>query len=309
MKTKVLFAGTPDFAIPSLQKMHAHYDVVGVITPPDRPRNRNQVLPTPVKEEALRLGLPVFTPDDVNAPEVLDELRELGAEFIVEVAFGKLLKPEFLDLAKDKVLNVHPSLLPNWRGAAPLLWPILFNEEKTGVTIMLVDEGMDTGDILRMEEVDIANKYAQELHDELAEMGAELLVEVIDNYDNIYQNRVQQVGPHTYAKKITKEMGRITPEDTADGVLRKVRAFYPKPGAYFILEGKRIQVSAAQITDETPNAPGGTVYKADNNGIYMKMADTAVLLTKIKPEGKKEMEAAAFARGKAMKFPLMIETN
>lgn len=306
MKTKVLFAGTPEFAIPSLLKLHEHYDVVGVISPPDRPRNRNQVLPTPVKAKALELGLPVFTPEDVNAPEVLEELKTLGAEFIVEVAFGKLLKPAFLDLAPEKVLNVHPSLLPRWRGAAPLLWPILSNEQETGVTIMLVDEGMDTGDILLMKEVPIDEKYAHELHDELAQLGADMLVEVIDHYDEVYEHRQKQIGPHTYAKKITKEMGEITKDDTTEIFLRKVRTFYPRPGAYFFVDGKRMQIAAAEAVNETEGLPGA-VYRSDKHGIYMRTADGAVLITKIKPEGKREMNAADFARGNQIVIPTTID--
>lgn len=306
-RSKILFCGTPEFAIPSLRALHREFSVPLVLSQPDKPRNRGKITPTPVKAEAVRLGIDVITPENVNDPDVLRQLREHGFDFIVEVAYGKLLSSDFLNLVPDRVLNVHPSLLPLYRGAAPLVWPILNGDEKTGISIMLVDEGMDTGDILDQTVVDIGEKNAVELHDELAARGAVDLVRVLKEYDFHYQNRVRQTGTHTYAKKITKEMGRLGFTEGAQSILRKIRALNPWPGTYIILNGKRIQVLEAVTVAKKGAKTAGIVYRADDSGIYIDSIDDSIRITRVKPSGKKEMGADAFLRGNPVPVGTRIE--
>ncbi len=303
----VLFCGTPEFALPTLEALHENFDVSLVISTPDKPRNRGVVTPTPVKQRALELGIPVMTPENINDPEIIRELESRKFDFIVEVAYGKLLKPAFLDLAKDRVLNVHPSLLPLYRGAAPLVWPILNGDAESGVSIMLVDEGMDTGDVLDRIAIPIEGIQASELHDRLANLGAEAIVRVLNDYDRYYQARSAQGESHTYAKKITKDMGHLSFEETGEQILRRIRGLNPWPGTYFFMEGKRIQVLDAEITELEGDHRPGTVYKADPTGIYIVSSDVGVKMTKIKPSGKKEMTADAFLRGHPIKKGVTVE--
>lgn len=304
--SRICFAGTPEFAIPVLEMLVKEAEVPLVITMPDKKRSRGKISPTPVKQRAMELGIDVIAPDNVNDPAVLEQLRAYDFDFIVEVAYGKLLKPEFLALAPDRVLNVHPSLLPKYRGAAPLVWPILAGDEESGTSIMLVDEGMDTGDVLYQTRIDIRGMNAQTLHDVLAEDGAKALKTVLDDYESYYRSRMTQTEPSSYAKKIEKEMGALDFKEPAEILLRKVRGLNPRPGTYFHINEKRMQVLSMEPLDESAEAPPGTVYRADETGIYINTATVPVRITRVKPAGKKEMTAADYLRGNPIQIPVSL---
>lgn len=306
-KNRILFCGTPEFAIPTLERLHEMADVALVLSMPDRPRNRGVVTPTPVKQAAERMGIEVWTPANVNDPEIVSALAAYEFDFIVEVAFGRLLKPAFLNLAPNRVLNVHPSLLPAYRGAAPLVWPILNGDEETGLCIMLVDEGMDTGDVLERITVPLGEKTASELHDELALIGADATVRVIADYERYYENRTPQTGLYTYAKKITKEMGHLDFQASGDEILRKIRALNPWPGTYVFLNGNRMQVLAAEIVPRSSDTAPGIVYKADETGIYTNSMREGIRITEIKPGGKRAMKASDYLRGNPIAVPQTLE--
>ncbi len=307
MKPKICFAGTPEFAIPTLEILHARAEVPLVISTPDKPRHRGIVTPTPVKKRAQELGIPVITPENVNAPEIIEALAAYQFDFIVEVAFGILLKPEFLALTPHRILNVHPSLLPKYRGAAPLVWPILDGETETGISIMLVDEGMDTGDVLYQTRLSLEGMTARTLHDRLAADGAEALWEVVENFDSYYARRRPQEGPHTYAKKIDKSMGALDFSESGQQIERKVRGLNPWPGTYFHLQGKRIQVLSLDRLPREGGGEAGVVYRADETGIYIYSADESIRIKKIKPEGKRAMDAADYVRGNPIQVPVSLD--
>lgn len=306
-KYNICFAGTPEFAIPSLEILHSHANVPLVISTPDKPRHRGVVSPTPVKKRALELGIEVITPENVNAPEVLVKLASYSFDFIVEVAYGKLLKPEFLALAPHRVLNVHPSLLPKYRGAAPLIWPILDGEAETGSSIMLVDEGMDTGDVLYQTRISLEGMTAEQLHDTLAEDGARALWKVLSDFDRYYTGRIAQTGDSSYAKKIDKAMGHLKFTEPAELLARKVRALNPWPGTYVWLQGRRIQILAMEPVPKDSDAPAGTVYRADDTGIYISGTGASLRVTRLKPEGKRSMTAADYLRGYSLELPAGLE--
>ena len=306
-KLKICFAGTPEFAIPSLELLHEKADVALVLSTPDKPRHRGKVTPTPVKKRANELGIPVLTPADVNAPDVLEELSGFAFDFIVEVAYGKLLKPGFLALTPQRVLNVHPSLLPKYRGAAPLVWPILDGETETGISIMLVDEGMDTGDVLLQTVLPLEGMTAQTLHDTLAVDGAEALWRVLSDYPYYFAKRIPQTGPHTYAKKIEKAMGHLDFTQNGEQIDRKIRALNPWPGTFVLFAGKRMQILRAEIRPkDTPAAPA-IVYRADETGIYINSADACIRILEVKPEGRRSMPVADYLRGKPLQVPQTLD--
>lgn len=304
---RVVFAGTPEFALPTLEALAEHHHVPLVLSTPDKVRGRGVFSPTPVRQRAEELGLRTLAPENVNEPEVLEAIRTTQPDFIVEVAYGKLLKPEFLALTPDRVINVHPSLLPAWRGASPLVWPILAGETETGISIMLVDEGMDTGDVLLQTKYPLTDQTtASALHDDLSKDGAEALLEVLKNFAHYSENRIVQTGPHTYAKKLTREMGHLDFTDTGAFIDRKVRALNPWPGTYVFLGDTRIGVLAVERIPKTNASEPGIVYRADKTGIYCNSIDECIVLKTIKPAGKRAMEAGDYLLGNPLSVPTAL---
>ena len=202
--------GTPDFAVNALQELYNHFEVLLVITAPDKERSRRKMMPTPVKEAAFALKLPVLTPDNVNDIEVIEYIKKLQPDFLIEVAYGQLIKEDLLNLLPNRFLNIHPSLLPEYRGAAPIEQAILDGKKETGVSIMIVDKGLDNGDVLYSTMMSIDNEDdIYTLSDKLAKQGAKDIIYVIKNYDILYAQRKKQGKIFTYAKKITKGMGHV----------------------------------------------------------------------------------------------------
>ncbi|MBN1474295.1 MAG: methionyl-tRNA formyltransferase [Syntrophaceae bacterium] len=298
---RVMFMGTPSFALPALQVLHTEkYQIVGVITQPDRPQGRGQVTnPPAVKILAQKFGLPVYQPNSIKEQVFFELAKELNPEIIIVAAFGQILPKLILDIPRLGCLNIHPSLLPKYRGAAPINWTLIKGETKTGVTIMMMDEGMDSGAILEQEEtfVDPSENYGH-LHDRLARHGATLLMKVIEQIlSGTPQPRPQDSSLATFAPRITKEMGEINWHNSVIEICNLIRGLSPSPTAYSFIEGKLLKIYAAEpkpeITDKLPGSFGDSL--AD--GIAITAADGYVILKEVQLAGKKRMSANEFLRG------------
>ena len=302
---RVVFMGTPDFSVGTLRELvKAGHEVVGVVSQPDKPKGRGKsLMPTPVKEAALELGLPVYQPKKVREPEFIEILRKLEPEVIVVVAFGQIIPQEILDLPPYGCINVHASLLPKYRGAAPIQWAVIDGEPQSGVTIMKMDAGLDTGDMITKVVVPIAEEETGgSLFDKLSAAGARLLVDTLPSLTNgtaVYEKQPEE-SPTPYAAMIQKQMGNIDWNRPAVEIERLVRGLNPWPSAYTKLKGKTLKIWKAQVIEESENdaalAPG-TVIQADTHGLYVKTGQDILNITELQLEGKKRMDTPAFLRG------------
>lgn len=292
--------GTPHFAVPSLRALHeAGHEISGVITQPDRRKGRGKrVVPPPVKDTALSLGIPVYQPDNPNTEDFLHQLAALSPNVIVTVAFGHLLKEQILNLPPHGCLNVHASLLPKYRGAAPIAWAIFNGEEVTGVTIMKMDEGMDTGPILAVrEEVIRPDDTTETLGQRLSEIGAALIVETLDKW---LAGRITPVpqDPHhaTYAPPLKKSDGKIDWARPAAEIERQIRAMTPWPGAFTTIEGKMLKIFKAEVVDtDEAMEPGQSLIT--NDAWRVTTGNGALELLEIQLEGKKRQNIHTFLKG------------
>lgn len=290
--------GSPDFAVPSLQELQARHDVVGIVTGPDRPAGRGQRLSeTPVKRAAQELGLATFQPDTLRAPGALAALRAWRPDVIVVAAFGQILRKEVLGLPPHGCVNVHASLLPRHRGAAPIPAAILAGDRETGVTIMQMEAGLDTGPILAQRAEPIApDDTTDTLTGRLARLGAELLVETLPGF---LSGRVcpapQDESRATYARPLRKADGQLDWTRPAEELARSVRAFFPWPGAFAIWEGVPLKILRARADPNFAGMPGLT-FIADGK-ITVGAGDGALVLDEIQPAGRRPMPAVDFARG------------
>lgn len=248
----VVFMGTPDFAVPTLQALIDYHDVIGVVTQPDRPAGRGgKIRQSPIKELALQHNIPVFQPKKLRKQEAIEELNQWQPDVFVVAAFGQILPQEVLDIPEYGSINVHASLLPRWRGAAPIHAAIRAGDEETGVTIMKMDAGLDTGPMLLKGAIPIeANETGQSLHDKLAKIGADLLIEALPQYiSGELQPQEQDDSLATYAPQISKEEGDIDWSQSADAIERLVRAFTPWPGTFTSFDGKQLKIHAGDSGD------------------------------------------------------------
>lgn len=297
MSIKVVFMGSPHFAVPILRAIASNYDLVGVVTQPDRTAGRGRELQSPaVKALAVDLGKPVLQPEKLRQPEAMQALRALDPELIVVAAYGQILKPEVLDLPKYGCINIHASLLPRWRGAAPINAAILAGDTKTGVTIMKMDVGMDTGPILSQREVHIGEKEtAGDLYARLSLVGATLLVETIPGY---LEGRINPIAQSeegaTYAPMLKKEQGLLDFQRSARELERMVRAYNPWPGAYFQWLGSPLKVHLAH-TEPGKAFPGRPIMKDGQPAVGT--AEGLLILDVVQPAGKKPMSGRAFLSG------------
>jgi methionyl-tRNA formyltransferase len=297
---KLVFMGTPPFAVPSLEgAVEAGHEVVAVFTQPDRPKGRGHkdAMP-PVKEAALRLGLAVHQPERVRRPEIVEQLRAMAPEAMVVVGYGQIIPKAILDIPPQGIINVHASLLPKYRGAAPIQWAIAHGETRTGVTTMRINEGLDTGDMLLKWETAIgAEENAVELGQRLAAAGAELLMQTLGGLADI-RPEPQDDSQATYAPILKKEDGKIDWQLSAQEILNRIRGFEPWPGGYGFLRGQRLQIWSAS-TGELKLAPG--TLRATHHALYAGCGrDESIELREVQLEGKKRMPVAAFLNG----FPL-----
>lgn len=304
----VIFMGTPDFAVPTLQKLFdSNHNVVLVVTQPDKPFGRGKKLKkSEVKETAEKLGLNIFQPDKIKKQENIDVLKSYNPDVIVVVAYGQILSKEILTLPKYGCINVHASLLPKLRGAAPLNWAIINGETHTGVTTMQMDVGLDTGDMLLKSEVEIdENMNVGELHDILMHKGADLLIETLDKIEkNQISPQKQDDSLSNYAPMFNNENRKINWNLTAKNIHDLIRGLSPWPTAYFTMDEKSVKVYKSSYTNDDSDYEPGFVIKATNEGIFVKAKDGIIILQEIQMPGKKKMPVEAYLRGN--QFPEKI---
>ena len=303
---RIVFMGTPDFAVGSLQALceSGKHEILAVVTQPDRPKGRgNKLLQTPVKEYALEQGLTVYQPQKVKAPEFVELLHELQPELIVVAAFGQFLSKEILELPKYGCINVHASLLPKYRGAAPIQYAIIKDEKESGVTIMQMDIGMDTGAMLDKVVVPIAeNTTMGELHDALREQGAALLLQVIDKIaTGTAVAEPQDDAQATYATLLDRSMEHIDWSKTAQEVHNLIRGFNPAPSTFTKLpNGKSLKIWGSKMTDKSSAAAAGTVIETGKHSFFVACGEGVLEITEVQPESKKRMSAQVFLNGRGV---------
>jgi methionyl-tRNA formyltransferase len=304
MPLRIVFMGTAELARASLRALLASnlFNVVAVVTQPDRPKGRDlKPQPSVVKITALEAGLAVLQPEKARNPEFVSSLGALTPDVIVVAAYGQILPPSILELPKFGCVNVHASLLPKYRGAAPIQWAIIDNEPETGVTIMRMGAGLDTGDILTRKATPIdPDETGQELHDRLALLGAELLVNTLPEYcSGAIQPVPQDNAAATYARKITREDGRLDWSQPALVLRNRIRAFTPWPGAYaeLLIRGKPRLVKFARATVVPSQGQPGQVLQGDRNGVMIACGADALRFEQLQLEGGRKMTAAEFIAG------------
>lgn len=316
---RILFMGTPDFAGESLKCLYeANYDIIGVVTNQDKPKGRGmKMVFSPVKEYAIEKNLPIYQPEKVkNNPDFIDEIKTLNPDLIVVVAYGKILPKEILDIPKYGCINVHASLLPKYRGAAPIQWAVLNGDKVTGVTTMYMDVGMDTGDIILKEETEIGeNETTGELWDRLAKIGGELLVKTIKEIEKEAAPRIKQPEDFTMAPMLNKEMAKIDWENrTATEIKNLVRGLNPIMGAYTFLNNKKIKfwkvdvITKEKLIELFPELEeysfkikeldaGTVMFSSDKKGLFIKANEGIISVLEIQGENAKKMPIYDFLRG------------
>lgn len=298
---KLVFMGTPDFAVPCLEELiKAGHEIVGVFTQPDKPVGRKRVMtPPPVKVCAEKNGITVYQPDSVRTEESLSLMKELNPDCVVVVAYGKIIPSDMLKLPKFGFVNVHGSLLPKYRGAAPIQWSIIDGEKKTGVTTMQMDDGIDTGDMLEVSETEIGeNETAGELFDRLAEMGGKLIVSSLSKLEKGELTPIPQDHEKSnYAKIISKEMALIDFNMSAENVFNLIRGFNPWPIAYTIIGDKRLKVFAAEKIGSV-NGKAGEVLSSDGTLTVAFGDGNGLRFTDVQLEGSKRMSATEMLKGR-----------
>ena len=297
---KIIFMGTPDFAVPTLKALIAsRHEVTAVYTKPDQESGRGRkIIFSPVKEAALEAGIPVYQPEKLGKNAV-EEMRSIPADVIVVAAYGKILRPSVLNMTRYGCLNVHASLLPKYRGAAPIQWTVLNGEKESGVTIMQMNEGLDTGDILYQEKILLSEKEtAGSLFDKLSLLGGPAILHVLDLVE---EGRIQHVpqGETTtdYARMLVKEDGVMDFTKSAEENERFIRGMYPWPSAQASFRGKSVRLYAAEAIEDLSDALPGTVSMVTKHSFAIRCGQGALNVLSLQPEGKKEMSADAFLRG------------
>ncbi|NTU41565.1 MAG: methionyl-tRNA formyltransferase [Nitrospirales bacterium] len=298
----LIFFGTPQFAVPSLKALIEHGEEISLVfTQPDKVKGRGHILSAPpVKELALSHGLRVLQPQRIRDEEIYEELRAIAPELIIVVAYGKILPREILDIPRRGCINVHGSILPKYRGAAPIQRALLNGEEKTGVTTMLMDTGMDTGDMLLLSELEIRDDDTSEtLFTKLSGLGAEALIKTIEGIRAGTVKPLPQSGEPTYSPPLTKEEGRMDWNRTARQLSFFVRGMTPWPSAYCYLQSERIKV--LKVTRLEGKGEPGRVEKASQGELVIGTADGLLRIDELQPEGKKAMPAGSFLAGRKLK--------
>lgn len=317
----IIFFGTPRFAVPSLKALiNEKEDIAFVVTQPDRVKGRGHILSSPpVKELAISYGLNVIQPVKIRDEDFYEKLRSVNPEFIIVVAYGKILPEEILNMPKFGCINVHASLLPKYRGAAPVQWALLKGEKITGVTIMRMDKGLDTGDILLKAELEILDDDTSEtLFEKLSELGAKTLLKTIRDMREGKIKPVPQTGESSYAPPLKKEDGKIDWNRSADELFNFARGMYPWPSAYCYLNSERIKIIRVrrQKQEDTPLYPPilrgelkggqepripGRIVKASDGELIVETGKGFLVIEELQPEGKKVMSAMAFLSGRKLK--------
>jgi len=301
---KIVFMGTPDFAVPCLKALISNYDVAAVITQPDRAKGRgNKLTPPPVKVLAEQNSIEVYQPERIKTPEMVELLRNIKPDAIVVVAFGQILSQDILEIPPLGCINVHASLLPKYRGAAPINWCIINGEEKTGITTMYMDKGLDTGDIIIKSEIAIGTEEtAGELHDRLSELGAEVLIDTMKLIEEGRAPRIPQDNEKaTYAPIMTKALGRIDWSKNAGQIKNLIRGAYPWPGAYSSYEGKSFKVFKAAAEGNEKNNEWGRITGVDKESFTVSCGEGNLRIMELQFENEKRMSVEAYLRGHNIK--------
>ena len=303
---KVIFMGTPDFSVGTLEALiEAGHEVALVVTQPDKPKGRGGKMQyTPVKEVAVAHNIPVYQPKRIREPECIEELRKYNADTMVVIAFGQILPKEILEMTPYGCVNVHASLLPSYRGAAPIQWAVINGEKVSGVTTMQMNEGLDTGDMLLKVEIPLDEKETGgSLHDKLAEAGARLCVETLDALKaGTVTPEKQGDSPTAYAKMLDKHMGKIDWKMSAKEIERLIRGLNPWPSAYtrWNENDKGMKIWEAEVAEGQTDKAAGTVVEVAKDGFFVQTGDGLLKITALQIPGKKRMDAAAFLRGYQM---------
>ncbi len=311
---KIIFMGTPDFAKESLEAVYnAGHEVLAVVTNPDRPKGRGmKLVSSPVKEFAVEKGLKIYQPEKVkNNVEFIDEIKKFQPDVICVVAYGKILPKEILEIAKYGCINVHGSLLPQYRGAAPIQWAVLNGDKKTGVTTMYMDTGMDTGDMILKEEIEIGeDETTGEVWEKLSKIGANLLVKTLKQIEDGTAPRIPQSSDFSMAPMLEKDMSKIDWKNkNAKQIKNLVRGLNPIMGTYSYLDGKKIKFWKVDILqDDKSGIESGTVIKADSkDGLYIKAKNGIIKVIEIQGENAKKMSIQDFLRGNKIEIGSKFE--
>ena len=311
---KIVFMGTPDFAVGTLHALaESEHEILAVVTQPDKPKGRGKALqPTPVKEEAMRYGIPVYQPKKVREEEFQVVLRELNPDLIVVVAFGQLIPKSILELPRYGCVNVHASLLPKYRGAAPIQWAVIDGEKESGVTIMKMDEGLDTGDMIAKTVVPLAaDETGGSLFDKLSQVGAQLLLDTIPALEEgtVVCEKQPEESPTPYAAMLNKKMGLIDWSQDASVIECLIRGLNTWPSAYTYLKGKTLKIWQAKVVEKQHEEEPGTIIEVDKKHLVVACKTNALLIERLQLEGKKQMETEAFLRGYAIETGAQFSMN
>lgn len=303
--------GTPDFAVPTLRTLiESEHEVVAVITQPDKPKGRGKEMqPTPVKAAALEAGLPVYQPPRVRDEEFVAQLAAWQPDAIIVAAFGQILPKAILDMPKYGCINVHASLLPKYRGAAPIQWAVINGETESGVTAMLMNEGLDTGDMLKKAVVPLDEKETGDsLHDKLCVLGGELILSVLKELEAGTAVRIPQRDEEScYARMLKKELGRIDFSMPAEQIERLIRGLNSWPSAYTHVNGKTLKIWQAEVLEKEYDGACGEIVELTRDSLLVKTGEGTLSLTEVQLEGKKRMGLDAFLRGYPMEKGMLLQ--
>lgn len=298
---RIIFMGTPDFSVPTLQSLiDSKHQVIAVVTQPDKPKGRgNEMSFPPVKEKALQYEIPIFQPVKVREEPFINTLKELNPDAIVVIAFGQIIPKSILDLPKYGCINIHASLLPKLRGAAPIQWAIINGEEETGITTMFMAEGLDTGDMLLKTVVPIEKEETGgSLHDKLSVIGGDLILETLEQLENGTAIRIKQDDKlSNYVGTLNKSLGNIDFSKPAKEIERLIRGLNPWPSAYTFLNGKMLKIWKASVIEKEYTSQTGVVVEVTKDEVIVKTGEGALAFKELQLEGKKRMTTDAFLRG------------
>ena len=308
---RIVFMGTPDFSVPALEALvEGGHEVVAAITQPDKPKGRGKaVLITPVKEKAMELGIPVYQPVKVREPEFVEKLRQMEPDAIVVVAFGQILPKSILEIPRYGCVNIHASLLPKYRGAAPIQWAVIDGERESGVTTMFMNEGLDTGDMLEKEAVTLDPKETGgSLHDKLSAIGGRLILSTLKGLEDGTLKGTPQTDEGTcYAKMLKKSLGDIDWTMDAAAIERLIRGLNPWPSAYTCLHGKTLKIWDGDVLEREYGVEPGTVAEVAKDRLVVQTGQGSLAIRSLQLEGKKRMDAGDFLRGYAVEAGTRLE--